>query len=213
MSREQLKDEVPQLWRDRIKIGICPVCTKEKSQFEKNRRIYCSEKCCDDFSSKFTSWGNVKEKILKRDDYTCKKCNATVEKKEEEYQEYKKKATKEWVENNINVINYYRNEALLNLEKEFRERFNKLMDDYHILKHEVPYDKRWDGLSMKKNTFKLEVDHIIPISLNGKMWDKNNLQTLCYDCHKKKTAKDMKKITEKRKIKKLKKGNKELEVS
>ena len=207
MGREQLRDDVPQLWRDRIKIGICPVCTKEKSQFEKNRRIYCSEKCCDEFSSKFTSWSGLKDVILKRDNHTCGLCGETPEKKDKEYGEYRKDAIKKWIESNKEVIKYYRSKALVDLEERFREEFNRLMDDDYVLKNEVPYDRRWDDFSIKKNTFRLEVDHIIPIGLDGDVWDENNLQTLCYDCHKKKTVKDMVKMANERKIKKLKKGN------
>jgi len=35
-------------------------------------------------------------------------------------------------------------------------------------------------------------DHIQPIAAGGDMWDKNNLQTLCVECHKKKTKIDRK---------------------
>jgi len=40
----------------------------------------------------------------------------------------------------------------------------------------------------------IQCDHIIPISLGGSMFDMDNLQTLCPDCHKKKTAKDISKL-------------------
>ena len=40
----------------------------------------------------------------------------------------------------------------------------------------------------------LEADHIIPIALGGDQWDKSNIQTLCYYCHKIKTKSDMKNI-------------------
>ena len=35
-----------------------------------------------------------------------------------------------------------------------------------------------------------ECDHIIPISLGGAEFKKSNLQTLCHDCHAKKTGRD-----------------------
>ncbi len=37
----------------------------------------------------------------------------------------------------------------------------------------------------------LEVDHIKAIINGGDMWDINNLRTLCYPCHKKKTRLDL----------------------
>lgn len=40
----------------------------------------------------------------------------------------------------------------------------------------------------------LEADHIVPIALGGAQFELENYQTLCEECHKKKTAKDMKKI-------------------
>ena len=48
-------------------------------------------------------------------------------------------------------------------------------------------------VSDKPNTNLLdraECDHIIPIFQNGKALDKNNLQTLCYKCHLKKTCRE-----------------------
>lgn len=56
----------------------------------------------------------------------------------------------------------------------------------------------------------LEVDHIKPYALGGKMWDKDNLQVLCYECHKEKTKLDIKKIAELRAIKKNQKVNNQL---
>lgn len=38
----------------------------------------------------------------------------------------------------------------------------------------------------------LEMDHIIALVFGGHPWDKRNLQGLCYDCHKIKSASDMK---------------------
>jgi len=36
----------------------------------------------------------------------------------------------------------------------------------------------------------LDVDHIIPVQMGGKLFDKGNLRTLCKDCHKAKTKLD-----------------------
>ncbi len=44
------------------------------------------------------------------------------------------------------------------------------------------------GRQFKESINNLEVDHIKEIAAGGDMWDKENLQTLCYSCHKKKTA-------------------------
>jgi 5-methylcytosine-specific restriction endonuclease McrA len=50
----------------------------------------------------------------------------------------------------------------------------------------------------------LEVDHIIPVALGG-YEDLDNLQTLCYDCHKKKTVQDNEKVRRVKKTRKYKK--------
>ena len=43
---------------------------------------------------------------------------------------------------------------------------------------------RWGGIG------RLEVDHIVAVSLGGDRWDPANIQTLCTPCHKKKTTDD-----------------------
>ncbi len=48
----------------------------------------------------------------------------------------------------------------------------------------------------------LQVDHIIALVNGGDMWNENNLQTLCVECHKKKTKEDLKE-RKKKKILKL----------
>ena len=47
---------------------------------------------------------------------------------------------------------------------------------------------------LKLSSSELQCDHIIPISLGGPEFDMRNLQTLCEDCHKKKTARDRGKL-------------------
>jgi len=46
----------------------------------------------------------------------------------------------------------------------------------------------------------LDADHIIPISIGGDEWSFENIQTLCKQCHKAKTKKDMKKISAERNV-------------
>lgn len=51
----------------------------------------------------------------------------------------------------------------------------------------------------RKTLSNVEADHITPIALGGLEFDINNIQTLCHDCHAKKTREDMVKIRELRK--------------
>ena len=46
-----------------------------------------------------------------------------------------------------------------------------------------------------------EVDHIAPVSMGGAMFDMNNLQSLCKQCHKEKTIEDRRKLTLAQKLK------------
>lgn len=51
----------------------------------------------------------------------------------------------------------------------------------------------------------MEGDHIIPIALGGEEFDLDNVQTLCYHCHKRKTKSDVFNIAlKKRKLKREK---------
>jgi len=64
----------------------------------------------------------------------------------------------------------------------------------------------------KDTTNGLIADHIIAIALGGDEWDINNIQTLCYDCNKIKTAEDSKKIAELRRTEKKQLGNTQLNL-
>ena len=71
---------------------------------------------------------------------------------------------------------------------------------YHkVLK--VEYMEAWRG-DMATIVDTLIADHIIAIALGGDEWDINNLQTLCPDCNKIKTAEDAGKIAKLRNIEK-----------
>lgn len=46
------------------------------------------------------------------------------------------------------------------------------------------------------NLHEAEVDHIVPVSMGGDNFDLENLQTLCHECHARKTAEDMTRLRE-----------------
>lgn len=52
----------------------CALCG---SKLEGRRRIYCSYECSRDFSLKYygESWTWIRDRIIKRDNHTCKLCN------------------------------------------------------------------------------------------------------------------------------------------
>jgi hypothetical protein len=55
--------------------------------------------------------------------------------------------------------------------------------------------KEWKGTTaILFRTEALIADHIVPIAIGGEEYDLSNVQTLCIDCNKIKTKKDMKEI-------------------
>jgi len=66
--------------------------------------------------------------------------------------------------------------------------------------------QRWEAepevIGFKGDASKLVADHIVPIALGGQEWDIKNIQTLCEKCNKEKTAGDIKKIAELRRVEK-----------
>lgn len=73
------------------------------------------------------------------------------------------------------------------------EFYKKHVKDWNVIREEVFKRDNYtcqDCGTKAKHIEDLECDHIIPISLGGAEFDKDNLQTLCSECHKKKTAKD-----------------------
>jgi len=57
------------------------------------------------------------------------------------------------------------------------------------------FDKKYDLSTPKRfAVYRFKVIHIEPVAAGGDMWDEDNMQTLCEDCHKEKTKEDMKKI-------------------
>ncbi len=75
----------------------------------------------------------------------------------------------------------------------FKEKAFK-RDKYSCVKcGKKPMQRTYEG-NFISDTSKLIGDHIIPISIGGKEYDLNNVQTLCENCNKIKTKEDMKKI-------------------
>lgn len=62
------------------------------------------------------------------------------------------------------------------------------------------------------DTAKLVGDHIVPIAVGGSEFDMDNVQTLCIDCNKIKTAQDMKVIAKYRRKEKILEKNQTLNI-
>ena len=200
-DREPMKNDVPELWRQRAKAGLCPVCGKTQQKFKKRMRVYCSPKCRDKYASKYTFWTTERNNFLKEHGKTCDICGTTPEKIKQYNEEGYKKAVKEWLTNpkNKKILEEKRDESLVELSKYFEERYNKIMDDADFFDY-VMWDERHELKQGYNIRVGFDVDHITALCNGGEMWDKKNWQVLCSECHKEKTRNDLKERKKLRRI-------------
>jgi 5-methylcytosine-specific restriction endonuclease McrA len=121
------------------------------------------------------SWSDLRWKVLRRDDFRCVKCG-----KAPEYS--------------------------IPMKDEFNDMTNQTKEQ--IIENAWSRVIRFDTINDKifvvcAADSELTADHIKPIALGGDEWDMKNIQTLCIDCNKIKTAEDRKKIDEQRKREKV----------
>jgi len=186
--------EIPELWRRRKEAGLCPACGKEKSQFAKGRKVYCSTECADIVAEKFQTWASLRDSIIEENP-VCSVCGITREKFEERkakklnegWKALEQKYAKEIEEEKLRQLQireemYMR--EIARIEEASHEDFwiQRLIEVLEGGRAKIP-NEYWKPF---------EVDHIIPISKGGAMWDKKNLRVLCFECHKKKTKNDYK---------------------
>jgi 5-methylcytosine-specific restriction endonuclease McrA len=187
-----MKNEVPELWRQRAKAGLCPVCGKTPQEFDKGLKVYCSVKCRDEYASKFTYWSSVREKFLREHGEFCDKCNITREKYNKKRGVLLDELRKQWLGNPQNkmMLDERRDELLVEWSKDWEDRYKRIMDDHWLIDNSFcDYDRE-----MRKelpDSIYFEVDHKTALVNGGDMWDVSNLQVLCGDCHKKKTILDL----------------------
>ncbi|MEK6883068.1 MAG: HNH endonuclease signature motif containing protein [Nanoarchaeota archaeon] len=206
--RQLIKNDVPEEWKKRAKAGLCPVCAKSKIEFAKGMIVYCSVKCRNDYISKYEFWNNLRDKILKRDNYTCKNCGINDENAKKFWKESTEELFKDFCAKEKKEFEAFRNKELEILSKRYEEEYNEIMNDLLLFKRirysiSHQFEKDYPIIfSYSWRTPAFQVDHIKAIMNNGDMWDSNNLQTLCEDCHKTKTKED---FAEKKNINSVKK--------
>lgn len=194
MTRPMMKNDIPEHWTQRAKAGLCPVCGKDPSEFEKNMRVYCSVKCREEYASKYVWWTDAREKILKRDGRFCAKRGITPEDDYARLDIILKNTRRTVILENKDLIESYRHDALIKLSEDFEKDYQKIMDDDSFLgwiKHKLPDDARKKLSSVNFRRMVFEVDHIKAICNGGDPWDEDNLQVLCKRCHKAKTKADL----------------------
>lgn len=213
MAREIFMDKIPNEWKRRAKVGLCPVCGKPPSEFNKGQKVYCSSKCREEYRSKYMFWNDLKERAFDKYGNKCNICGITNEKLRRKIKEKNKERIRKWIDENKEFIEAERHKALVHLDEKFAEEFKEIMNDnLFVRRHWLVPDK----IRRKTDEYvhgRYEVDHIVPIALGGEMWDIENLQILCHNCHKKKTKKDMndlKNMKEENKIKQISEKHKKI---
>lgn len=193
MEREIMRNDVPELWRQRARAGLCPVCGKTQQEFKKGMRVYCSKKCRDEYASKYTFWTEVRNKFLRDHGEYCDECGTTVDKykafvKEEKQKHREKLLLSPKIRKQIEEE---RDVQLVKWSESWEERYKEIMDDHYLLEHLFYSGELYEDLNLP-NYVSFEVDHKIAVVNDGDMWDVSNLQVLCAECHKDKTQEDMK---------------------
>ena len=66
------------------------------------------------------------------------------------------------------------------------QRWRSEVQPAQLAAHPICQHCAWRGIIKTAE----HVDHVLAISAGGDPWDANNLQSLCQDCHNRKTAAD-----------------------
>lgn len=184
--RDNIKYDIPKEWVENFKKGCCPVCGKTKFEFDKRMKVYCSVKCKDEYSKRIYTWQELKDRILRIKGKICVKCGKTQKQLTEEKTDYKNKSRQDFIKAHPEVLEIKRKELMEQAEKYYKEAQNLTWESISLW--------QWDGaekeLPYQYDSF--EVDHKIAVMNGGEFWDENNLQVLCYTCHKEKTKIDFK---------------------
>jgi hypothetical protein len=78
MVRQSTYIQIPEDYVKNDRLGLCRVCGKPKSQWDKSRRKYCSDDCWWKYQECFKTWTTLRSKILERDKQ-CVKCGSKLQ--------------------------------------------------------------------------------------------------------------------------------------
>lgn len=76
MARQSTDIQIPENYIENDRLGLCRVCSKPKSRWNKGRRKYCSNDCFWKYQECFKTWTGIRSEILDRDKQ-CVKCSST----------------------------------------------------------------------------------------------------------------------------------------
>ena len=199
--RQAMKHDVPHEWAERRKEGVCPVCGKDKTQFQKGLRAFCSPEHRKRYNECFLTWDEMRTRIFIRDDYTCQTCGFKRYKNDGGRDTERMKAAQiqklqDWLKDpeHAKAFAALREKKLIEISEEYERKYRDAMDDYEFYR-----DDRWTdalkGIALTPQEEReacpdLTVDHTVALMNGGKMWDEKNLKTMCDNCHVKKTKED-----------------------
>jgi hypothetical protein len=174
-----------------LKAGKC-WCGKDKSDFARGMRVYCTPEHREIWASKVVTWSEFRDKFLSVHGEYCDICGArndTMEARQERRRERENAMIAVKAEHQDAIIA----SKLLDLEAWYEEQFAKAIDPEYITYREIETFARYHGIELPEvdEAIKFEVDHRLAIVNGGAEFDKNNLQVLCEACHRKKTREDL----------------------
>jgi len=177
---------------ENLKNGKC-WCGKDRSQFQKGMKVYCSPEHREIWRKKVLTWQEFRDAFLRKHGEYCDICGARNDQKEREkqYQEYKKDIEEFKLKYQDGIIA----EKLLKLEEDYEREYKRAIDPKNIYDNEAENYAKYHNIPFPKledKRIQFEVDHKIAIVNGGDEFDVDNLQVLCEECHKKKTKNDLK---------------------
>lgn len=181
---------------------LCAWCLSDISHRMKNAE-YCNDVCRGCLYDCFNNRSKV-ALLLMRQDLSCLGCGEyygdLIEDFDDKHKEFELQHNRRILSSIVDFI--YRqnqgepiwcstpNDVKL---KECLHEINKIKFGKYSFEAKV---HRWVNMHGNENIDKqkrinLEIDHVIPLAAGGLSHDDDNLQVLCYDCHKIKTKQDI----------------------
>jgi len=177
---------------ENLKKGKC-WCGKDKSEFQKGMKVYCSPEHREIWRKKVLTWQEFRDAFLRKHGEYCDICGVRNDEKtrEKQYKEYRKEIEDLILKYQDGIIA----EKLLKLEEDYEREYRRTIDPKNISYSDVENYSKYNNIpfpTIEDKRIQFEVDHKIAIVNGGDEFDVNNLQVLCEECHKKKTKNDLK---------------------
>lgn len=156
---------------ERIRLNQCPACGKPKAEWTRRQDWRCcSNECTTKYWGEYVianGWEDLRTKCFKRDKYTCVKCG-------------------------FKPVLYFYKYQYIKWDNYTEERVSAdppiMQEGVALIENRLATEEDWRYPKAASSFF--IGDHIKPIAIGGEQWNPDNIQTLCINCNKVKTAKD-----------------------